>query len=205
MSLQTRIIASSLAAAAFALAPLAAQAETIANADFRPGQTIGVGIAGLSYDYAFPRVSLGGSLSTSNWLSPGNGRMQLGARGLVRFLDQQNLSAAVVGGVLFDPGTPGDRSYLVPDLGLGVGYRFTLGGLPLALRFNVTLTVDQGQNAPPYATSISPDVTVTQPRGTVLQRLTTGPNTMLALAYQPTDNLEITLGGGTLVGVRFTY
>jgi hypothetical protein len=198
-------IACCLALGLGALAPtLNAEAATLGTADFRPGQTIGVGLAGLSYDFAFPRVDLGASLSTNNWSSPAQGRMLIGTRGLVRFLEQRDLSAALVGGVLFDPGFAGDRSYLVPDLGLGVAYRFNLAGFPLALRFNVTLTVDQGQTQP-YPVPVSPEGTITQPRGNVLQRLTTGPNTMVGLAYMPTDNMEITVGGGTLVGVRFTY
>jgi hypothetical protein len=125
---------------------------------------------------------------------------------MVRFLQQQNLSAAVVGGVVFDPGQVGGRSYMVPDLGIGVGYRFTLWNLPLALRFNVTLTAEQGQNNPYYGPVPMPtDPSMVPPRGNFLQRLAIGPNTMVGLAYTPSENLEVTVGAGTLVGVRFTY
>lgn len=196
-----------IAAGAFTLATASgAQAATLPSADFQPGQTMGIGMAGLSYDYAFPNFSLGASLASSNYTNLSNAHITLGTRAAMRFLEQQGLSAAVVGGVAFDPGQPGGRSYLIPDLGVGVGYRFSLWSLPLALRFNVTLTAEQGQNTPYYGPQPIPtDPSMVAPRGNFLQRLAIGPNTMVGLAYRPSENMEVTVGAGTLVGVRFTY
>ncbi|MFN3429348.1 MAG: hypothetical protein ACK46X_05290 [Candidatus Sericytochromatia bacterium] len=194
-----------LAAGALGLTlALPAQAATLPSADFKPGQTMGLGLAGLSYDYAFPRVSLGASLAATNPWSPNFAHMQLGARAAYRFLQADGLSAGVIGGVVFDPGQPGGRSYMIPDVGLGAAYRFTLFTLPLSVRFNFTLTADQGQASAPYA-QYPVDPNSVQPRGNFLQRLTAGPNTMIGLAYQPSDTVEVTLGSGTLVGVRFSF
>jgi hypothetical protein len=202
----TKRLFSLLAAGAIALAgALPAQAATLPSADFKPGQTMGLGLAGLSYDYAFPRVSLGASLASSNAWSPNLTHMQLGARAAYRFLQSDGLTAAVVGGVVFDPGQPGGRSYLIPDLGLGAAYRFQVGAFPLSVRFNFTLTADQGQASAPYAQyPVDPNAPQV-PTGNFLQRLTAGPNTMIGLAYQPSDNVEVTVGSGTLVGVRFSF
>lgn len=195
-----------LATGVCALSAPGALAATLPTADFRPGHTMGVGLAGLSYDYGFSGVSLGASVASANYNNLSNPQIRLGTRAMVRFLQQQDLSAAVVGGVVFDPGYVGGRSYLVPDLGIGVGYRFTLWNLPLALRFNVTLTAEQGQNNPYYGPQPMPtDPNMVPPRGNFLQRLAIGPNTMVGLAYMPSENLEVTVGAGTLIGVRFTY
>lgn len=194
-----------LAAGALGLAfALPAQAATLPSADFKPGQTMGLGLAGLSYDYAFPRVSLGASLAASNAWSPNFTHMQLGARAAYRFLQADGLSAAVIGGVTFDPGQPGGRSYLIPDVGLGAAYRFNLAAFPFSVRFNFTLTADQGQATAPYA-QYPIDPNAVQARGNFLQRLTAGPNTMIGFAYHPSDSVEVTLGSGTLVGVRVNF
>lgn len=202
-------------ATALALAPaLPAAAATAPIADFRPGQTLGIGLAGVSWDYGLGRGSLGAQIGNPAGLGPGTGpggnnRIKAGARGMWRFLDAQDIHVASLVGLEFDPGAPGGRSYLVPDVGLAVAYRFKWGDLPLAARFNVSLTVDQGQQQGfgPMPTTYAPGggMVDATPVGNVFQRLILGPNTMLGVGLTAMDRYELTLGGGTIVGLRIHY
>lgn len=201
-----------LALATFlAFAPaLPAAAATAPIADFQPGQTLGIGLAGVSWDYGIGRGSLGAQIGNPSGLTGGfNNRIKAGARGMWRFLEAQDIHVASLVGLEFDPGFPGGRSYLVPDVGLAVAYRFKWGDLPLAARFNVSLTVDQGQQQGngPVPAMYDPDggVVDVTPVGNVFQRLILGPNTMIGVGLTAMDRYELTLGGGTLVGLRIRY
>lgn len=208
MSLRRLALALALAPSLFA-APAAAATAPVA--DFRPGQTLGIGLAGVSWDYGLGRGSLGAQIGNPAGLAGGgNNRIKAGARGMWRFLEAQDINVASLVGLEFDPGAPGGRSYLVPDVGLAVAYRFKWGDLPLAARFNVSLTVDQGQqrfNGPIPSMPYAPDgggVDVA-PVGNVFQRMILGPNTMIGVGLTAMDRYELTLGGGTLVGLRIAY
>lgn len=190
--------------------PAPAMAATAPVADFAPGQTLGIGLAGVSWDYGINRLALGAQIGNpSAWGGGWNSRIRAGARATYRFLDAQDIKVASLAGVEFDPGVPGGRSYLVPDVGLGVAYTFRWNDVPLTARFNVSLTVDQGQQqgALPTPAIYSPDGSVydATPRGNVFQRLILGPNTMIGVGLTAMERYELTLGGGTLVGLRIRY
>ena len=201
------------------LAPLAATlalawqapalAATAPVADFRPGQTLGIGLAGVSWDYGWDRLALGAQIGNpSAWNNSWNSRIKAGTRATFRFLDAQDIKVASLVGVEFDPGVPGGRSYVVPDVGLGVAYTFKWNDVPLTARFNVSLTVDQGQqqgNMPMPAIYSPDDGFGAAPRGNVFQRLMLGPNTMLAFGLTAMERYELTIGGGALVGLRIHY
>lgn len=182
-----------LAFAAAALAGLAmpAEASTIPAAGFAPGSRLGLGYAGLSYDHAFGDTIVGAALNQDTTFN----RFKVGVRGLHRFLTLNGMSVGVVAGLQYDPGVPGQRAYMVPDAGLSFAYRFP-GDRPIALKVNVTFTVDQYT----YVDPLSP-----APRGNVLQRLTFGPNTMVGGEIQLDEHLALTIGGGTLAGMRLSY
>lgn len=197
-----------------ALLVLATQAPALAAtapvADFRAGQALGIGLAGVSWDYGFNRLAIGGQIGNpSAWGGSMNGRIKAGTRATWRFLDAQDIKVASLFGVEFDPGVPGGRSYVVPDVGLGVAYTFKWNDVPITARFNVSLTVDQGQQQGnmPMPALYSPDGGGVDlaPRGNVFQRLILGPNTMLGIGLTAMDRYELTLGGGTLVGLRIHY
>ena len=176
-------------------------------ADFDEGQTLGIGFAGAAWDYGFSRASLGAYVGNPTaWGGSWNSRIKAGTRAQWRFLDDTDLKLASILGAEYDPGPVGGRSYLVPDLGIGVAYRFTWNDLPLVVRFNVSLTVDQGQaDAYPLPVASSGLGLSEPPRGNVFQRLTFGPSTMIGVGFAATDRYELTLGGGTLVGLRIHY
>jgi hypothetical protein len=193
-----------------AVSVVPAEATTMAAADFRPGSTLGLGLAGCAYDYAWQQFDLGTTLTADLSQSVSFGHLVLGTRGLWRFLDRPEFVAALIGGVQLDPGQSGGRSYVVPDVGLGVAYRTSYNGVPLAFRLNLTVTVDQGQSlvVQPVATPITYNqgfVDVPAARPNLLQRLTLGPNANLGLGVAVGDRLELTLGGGTLAGLRYHY
>jgi hypothetical protein len=196
-----------LALAALPATPAAAATAPVA--DFHAGQTLGIGLAGASWDYGLGRLAVGGTIGTpAGFGTPSTSRIKAGTRAAWRFLDAEDIQVATLVGLEFDPGYVGGRSYLVPDLGLGVAYHFRWSGVPLAVRFNVTLTVDQGQQTGAYPMPIpsTPDGGLDlTPRGNVFQRLTLGPNTMLGAGLTAMDRYELTLGGGTLVGLRIRY
>lgn len=167
-----------------------AQAATIPAANFAAGNTLGLGYSGLSYDHGFGRFSLGASVGDGSLLGY-QSHMRVSARALGRFFDESGLAASWIGGLMYDPGVPGDRAYLVPDLGLGVAYTFA-GRWPITIWANLTLTVSQ--------TVVDPTNPV--PVGNLLQRLTFGPESTVGVGFQLTPKLQFTLGGGTLVGLR---
>lgn len=181
-----------------------AAAVTAPIADLPAGQNLGVGLAGISWDYAQERWSLGAELrNTSPFPGPGS-RFLTGVRGVAKLVELADLRIAALGGVQLDPGVVGGRSYLLPDLGIGLAYHFRPWGAPFTLRLNVTLTVDQGQGGtvPVYYGGSEYPVA---PTGTWLQRLTLGPNTTVSLGFAPHDRYEVVFGGGTLIGLRVRY
>ncbi|MEZ0368602.1 MAG: hypothetical protein ACAI44_05865 [Candidatus Sericytochromatia bacterium] len=172
------------------------------SADFTEGQTIGLGLYGLSYDYGIGFFSAGlaiQSASSSNLSNPFNNPLKPGLRLVGRIYQQEGLSASVLGGLLFDPGFSGDRPLLTPDLGLGIAYDFRqVFQMPFALRMNLTLGFSDGRNR--YT-----PIDESTPTPNFFQRLSFGPQTSLELAWIPTDHLEVTLGGGTLLGMRLKF
>jgi hypothetical protein len=194
-------------AAVLSFAP-PALAVTEPIADVQPGQMLGVGLSGLSWDYGWQTHALGLEIrNTSYFPAMPQDRFLLGSRGVWKLGGTSDFAVSAVGGIQLDPGVPGNRAYLIPDAGLGVSYRLKMGDITLALRFNVTLTLDQGQNQQnyPYPIYGSPDGYGVPVTGNLLQRLTTGPNTMLSIALRPDDRYEITAFGRTLLGLRFRY
>ncbi|HEY9724295.1 MAG TPA: hypothetical protein V6D47_20000 [Oscillatoriaceae cyanobacterium] len=169
-----------------------AKAATIPAASFAPGNTVGLGYSGLSFDHGFGSWSLGASVGDGS-LFGYQSHMRLSARVLGRFFDQGGLDAGWLGGLMYDPGVAGDRAYLVPDVGIGVAYTFA-ARWPVTLWANLTLTVNQ----------VVSDPTNPVPTGNLLQRLTLGPESTVGLGLHVTPNLELTLGGGTLAGFRLT-
>lgn len=207
MSLRRLVLACALVAAPL-LAAQPALAGTAPVADFDPGQQLGIGLAGVSWDYGFQRLAIGGRIGNPNaWGGGGDGRIKPATRAALRFIDDGDLKIASLLGLEFDPGPVGGRAYLVPDLGLGVTYHFAWNGVGLNARFNVSLTVDQGQMLNQYGPS--PDDTTSvaapAPQGNLFQRLMLGPNTMVGIGLDATDRYELTLGGGTLLGLRVRY
>lgn len=192
---------------------LPAQAQIIPAADFHRTHNLGIGLTGFSYDAALGNFSLGGMVNGNN-LGASNQTILLALRALARFYHTDNLSAGLVGGIEYDPGQPGEHANLVPDLGVALAYRFNLqnlaiagspvGGFPLVLRLNVTVGPTASSNYN-YSVTPAPQSTDVLIRPNFFQRLGLGPNTTVALAYQANDNLEITLGGGTLLGMRLSY
>ncbi len=179
-----------------------AQAAIQRSADFEEGSTIGIGIYGMSYDYGIGFFSAGLSAQSSASLNFGNPMSQPlkpSLRLLARFYQLEGLSAGVLAGATYDPGFPGSRAYLTPDLGLSVGYDFRVHNAPFALRLNLTLAVGDGRGAYPINDYDA------LPSGNFFQRLSFGPLTSLELAWMPSEHFEVTLGGGTLMGMRLKF
>lgn len=188
--------------AGLALQAAPAQAAIQRSADFSQGSAVGIGIYGLSYDYGIGFFSAGlaiQSQSSFSFSNPLNNPLRPSLRLAARFYQNRGLSADVLGGLLFDPGYVGERSLLVPDIGLGVAYDFRKAfKLPFALRMNLTLGVND------YS-SRYPDNGEPGQQANFFQKLGFGPQTSVELAWLPTKDLEITLGGGTLLGMRMKF
>lgn len=181
----------------------AAQAAIQRSADFSEGSTLGIGLYGLSYDYGIGGFSAGLNVSSSasygaNSYSPFNSPLRPSLRLMGRVYQQEGLSAGIFGGLFFDPGNVGERAYLVPDLGLGIAYDFKQFNVPLALRLNMSVALGDPRRS--YSNPEDSPVSAN-----FFQRLMMGPNTSLELAWLPTETLEVTLGGGTLVGMRMKF
>lgn len=176
-----------------------AEAAIQRSADFDNGSSLGLGLYGLAYDFGWEFLSIG--LSAASPTTTGNpltSPLRLNTRVLGRFYQAEGLSAAVLAGVTLDPGSPGSRAYLTPDLGLSIGYDFREFDVPFAVRLNLSLAVSQ-------QTGVQYGWQDPQPASNFLQRLTFGPQTSLEVAWMPNDNLELTLGGGTLLGMRLKF
>lgn len=192
---------------ALALAP-AASAATLPGADMHPGQAIAAGVLGASYDYTFPSGTLVGVVLGNHDIVGTASRLKLGGRIYQQIHAKDGLSAAVIGGLELDPGVQGGRAYLVPDLGVGLAYRFAWA-MPLTVRVAFTATYDQGQRSAYYGSygtylPTTPDVG-TSSLGSVLQRVTWGPNTTIGVGLEVSPGFELTLGSGNWVGMRLRF
>lgn len=182
-----------------------AQASIQRSADFAQGNTIGLGLFGLSYDYGLGPISLGLMATTPLPTIPGLSNnsyqpyLKLSTRAVWRMFESDNLSAGLLVGLEYDPGNPGSRSWLTPDVGFAVAYGFKIFEVPIALRLNVTVAASRNTQ---YYSDLD---TTSLPSRNFLQQLTVGPNTSLELAFKPNENLELTLGGGTVVGMRLHF
>lgn len=183
------------------------QAAIQNSSDFEKGSTLGIGLVGVSYDYAFEAFSFGGFVvNPSN--SPedslrkifdSNLRSQpfkFGTRMSWRFMKRDGLSLGTFAALTLDPGQPGDKLQFTPDLGISLAYRFSILDIPMAARLNMSLAFDSSTR-----NNSSGDVITTN----FFQRLNMGPGTGLELAIMPLDYLEITIGGGTLFGSRLKF
>lgn len=184
-----------------------AQAAVQRSADFEEGHGLGVGLYGLSYDYGVSWFSIGlqaGSRSAAQSLYPNAyTTLNLSTRMLARVYQQDGLSAGVIAGLQLDPGTPGERAYLTPDLGVAIAYDFSQFEWPFVIRMNLTLALSE-RSLNPYPSYPGND-DYSQPSPNLLQRLVFGPQTSLELAWLASKNLEITAGGGTLLGMRLKF
>lgn len=175
------------------------QAAIQRSADFSEGNSLGIGLYGIAYDYSLWNVSLGAYAMTKQYgsnLTPILDQSpELGLRFLARSYERDGLSVGWVGGLHVSSykdysGVTQDyrqRSTLTPDVGMSVAYGFDLFEMPLALRMNLTLGFSLLEG------------------GDFFQRLKFGPQTGLELAWQPREDLEVTLGGGTLLGMRLKF
>lgn len=177
-----------------------ALAATQLSADVEPGHRLGLGLMGAAYDIGLGPVGLGFALNTREpqSLLAGNFRtehMQLrySLRGIWRIAEIDSLAMGVLAGIHLDPGQAGERPGITPELGMGVAWDLRSFDLPFALRLNLSVGIH------PYRPS-SWQQNDTPP--TLLQRLGLGPATSLEAAWFVNDNTEVTLGGGTLVGLR---
>ncbi len=192
-----------LALSCLMLAPCApymdkpAEAAVQRSADFAEGQTIGIGLYGAAYDYGLGGFSGGlyaNTMSYTSSFSPNlNEPPRIGLRLAARSYVDKSLSLGWIGGLHVRQKTsnliPGDttvRNELVPDVGLSVAYSLQEFDIPFILRLNMTLGLSLGESNP-------------------LNSLQFGPQTGLELAWVPRENLEITLAGGTLLGMRLTF
>ena len=194
-----RLFVSALGALALLSTLAPAQAAIQRSADFSEGHALGIGLYGIAYDYSMWGVSAGAYAVTKQYsssLTPiFEQSPELGLRLLARSYDKDGLSVGWVGGLHvssrndYSDVTQGyrQRNILTPDLGLSVAYGFNLWEMPLALRMNLTLGFSLLE------------------RGDFFQRLKFGPQTGLELAWQPRQDLEVTVGGGTLLGMRLKF
>ncbi len=194
-----RLFVSALGALAYLSSLAPAHAAIQRSADFSEGHALGIGLYGIAYDYSMWGVSAGAYAVTKQYsssLTPiFEQSPELGLRLLARSYDKDGLSVGWVGGLHVSSRTDysdviqdsRQRNILTPDLGLSVAYGFNLWEMPLALRMNLTLGFSLLE------------------RGDFFQRLKFGPQTGLELAWQPRQDLEVTVGGGTLLGMRLKF
>ncbi len=184
-----------------------AHAAVQRSSDFEAGHTLGVGLYGLSYDYGVSWFSIGlqaGSRSAAQSLYPSSyTTLNLSSRLMARVYQEDGLTAGVIAGLQLDPGSPGDRAYLTPDLGVAIAYDFSQFEWPFVIRMNLTLALSE-RNTAFYGGPVSSS-DYSQPSPNLLQRLIFGPQTSLELAWLASENMEITTGGGTLLGMRLKF
>ena len=166
--------------------------------DMPNGNNVSVGLFGLSYDYVIDAFGIGASIGKPLFSFTYSPAMNLGLRAHYRFLNSDNLSAGVLAAVNLDPGTPSDASgKLIPDVGVGVAYTFE--DIGLSLRLNLTFT--SSWTGAPNVFSYSGDTQAPN----FLQTITIGPNTSFEIGYRLNETAELTLGGGSLVGIRMNF
>lgn len=168
-----------------------AGAATGARSGLPEGLNMGLGASGLSLDWAGGPLAFGGAITgdmfSANALSP-TLRLVWTAR------NRDNLSVGFLAGAHYGLSTPIynpiDQTTspfgreLVGDVGLTASYRFDLPllferVLPLTLTPTLTFKIDRNGS------------------------LAFGPQTNIELAARFSKDVELTLGGGTIVGLRF--
>jgi hypothetical protein len=193
------------------------QAATQRSADFTPGNTVGIGLFGLSYDYGLGPVSLGfdsnARLNSALSMYGGGGgfggnTLKFSTRGLWKVMETEKITGAFIVAAHYDPGDIGrNNAAFVPEVGFSMAYRIL--DTPFLIRLNTTVGYNstlKGTVYPDY--SAGPSDMPTEPTevdANFLQKFGVGPGTSFELAYQPDENSEITLGGGSLVGMRLKF
>ena len=201
---------------ALALFTAETQAATQRSADFSQGNTVGIGLFGLSYDYGLGPVSLGfdsnakinSSLSVYGGGGFGGNTLKFSSRGLWKVMETEKITGAFIAAAHYDPGDIGQNNpAFVPEVGFSIAYRIL--DTPFLIRLNTTVGYNstlKGTVYPDYSTGINE--TPAEPReveANFLQKFGVGPGTSFELAYQPDENSEITLGGGSLIGMRLKF
>lgn len=196
-----------------------AQAATQRSADFSQGNTVGIGLFGLSYDYGLGPVSVGfdsNSKLTSGLGIYGGGLsgniLKFSTRALWRVMETEKFTGAFVVAAHYDPGDIGQNNpVFFPEAGFSIAYRILDSAFLIRLNttvgYNSTL---KGTIYPPisYSPGDLDNTSNEEPReveASFLQKFGVGPGTSFELAYQPDENSEITIGGGSLIGMRLKF
>ena len=185
------------AIAGMVLLSMPSEAAVRDRIDMPQGNNVSVGLFGLSYDYSISNFSIGTFISGMDNKFQGN--VNLGLRTHYKFFEANNLCAGVIAGVVFDPGTAYqyERGNFTPDIGVGVAYHFE--DIGINLRLNLTFASSRNNYYPVASNSdeqISPNF---------LQTITIGPNTSFELGYKLNEQSELTIGGGSYVGIRMNF
>lgn len=171
--------------------------------DMPDGHNVSVGLFGMSYDYSVFNFGIGTFIGTGISLSPyePSTRINLGIRAHYKFFEWEDLSAGIMTGVIFDPGNINndERGKFIPDIGVGVSYHFWDTGF--IIRLNVTITSLKEGLLSSYSSYNDDQERVPN----FLQTLTVGPNTSLEIAYILNDNASLTIGGGSICGIRMNF
>ena len=177
-----------------------ARAATQLSADLEAGHRLGLGLMGAAYDLGLGPMGLGFAINTREpqSLLTGNFRtenMQLrySLRGMWRIAEIESLSMGVLAGIHLDPGRAGERPGLTPEVGMGVAWDLRTFDLPFAVRLNLSVGINPYRPQPWQQNDPPP---------TLLQRLGLGPASALEAAWFVNEHTEVTLGGGTLIGLR---
>lgn len=210
------ILAMALMATPFLALSPQAEAATQRSADFSQGNTVGIGLFGLSYDYGLGPASLGfdsnarlGGLGMYNGGFGGN-NLKFSTRALWQVMDTETITGAFIAAAHYDPGDIGQSNPMfVPEVGFSIAYRIL--DSPFLIRLNTTVGYNstlKGMVYPSYSTGEIDKPQSTEPKevdANFLQKFGIGPGTSFELAYQPDENSEITLGGGSLIGMRLKF
>jgi len=172
-----------------------ALASVEARAGLPTGLHVGVGLTGVSTDLALGPISLGGAVASSYMGSgPFGTALNPSARLVWTVRGGDGLSAGLVAAGTSmltyppyapDPNKPPQTArVLIGDVGLAVSYRYDFPyffGRPLPITFSPTVTFMLDENG----------------------NVKFGPQTNLEVALRFTPEAELTVGGGTAVGLRF--
>ena len=194
-----------------------AQAATQRSADFSQGSTVGIGLFGLSYDYGLGPVSLGfdsNSKLTSGIGIYGSGMsgniLKFSTRGLWRVMETEKFTGAFIAAAHYDPGDIGQNNpVFFPEAGFSIAYRIL--DSKFLIRLNTTVGYNSTLKGTVYPTYAPDNLEMTaheeakEVEASFLQKFGVGPGTSFELAYQPDENSEITLGGGSLIGMRLKF
>lgn len=196
------------------LAPQQVLAATQRSADFSDGNTVGVGLFGLAYDYGLGPVSLGfdsNARISPSFMSYSASSMNLkfSGRGLWRVMETDTLTGAFLVAAHYDPGSIGENNAsFIPEAGFSIAYRIL--DSPFLIRLNTTVGYNPNLKGYVWSDTYLPgdsssDNSPREVEANFLQKFGVGPGTSFELAYQPDENSEITLGGGSLIGMRLKF